>query len=143
MESIEPVVTEIVEESGPSSFVLFLIFVPTFLVAYLVPLLATLYSKNNAKKWIFYWLSLLAANYLLRPLLNLILSPYIAAFLFMVVAILLVYFSSNEKVLFIWFSHTYGWRLATWLSQWEPNSGITWSKKVSECLDNTIWLNDP
>jgi hypothetical protein len=98
MENVENVVTETVAESGPNSFILFLIFVPTFIVAYLVPLLATIYSKNNAKKWIFYWLSLLAANYLLRPVLNFVFSPYSAAFLFLVIAALLVYVSSNEKV---------------------------------------------
>jgi len=99
MENTEPVATETVVEGGPSSILLFLIFVPTFIFAYLVPFLATLYSKHNAKKWIFYWLSLLVANYLLRPLLNFIFSPYSAAFLFLVVAILLVCISSNEKVL--------------------------------------------
>ena len=98
MENIEPVVIEATEEGGPNRFLLFLIFIPIFIVAYLIPFLATLYSKTNAKKWIFYWLSLLAANILLRPLLNLICSPYIASFLFLVVAAILVYISSNEKV---------------------------------------------
>jgi hypothetical protein len=98
MESVEAVTTETVSDAGPNNFVLFLIFVPTFIIAYLVPLLATIYSKNNSKKWIFYWLSLLAANYLLRPVLNFVFTPYSAAFLFMVIASLLVYVSSNEKV---------------------------------------------
>lgn len=110
MENVEPVVTETVADAGPNSFVLFLIFVPTFIVAYLVPLLATIYSKNNAKKWIFYWLSLLAANYLLRPVLNFVFSAYSAAFLFMVIAVLLVYVSSNEKVRLVWYSLTFSWK---------------------------------
>ncbi len=82
-------------ESGPNGFLLFLIFVPTLLVAYLIPLLATIYSKNNSKKWIFYWLALILTQVVLRPVFNFILGAYGGAFLFLVAAAGLVYTSSN------------------------------------------------
>lgn len=77
---------------------LFLIFVPTFVVAYLVPFLATIYSKSNAKKWIFYWVSIILANLLLRPILNFIFGAYAGALLFLVAAVGLIYASNNERV---------------------------------------------
>ena len=99
MESPAPeVVNEQVTESGPSSFLLFLIFIPTFVIAYLIPFLATIYSRSNAKKWIFYWLSLILANLILRPILNFCFGAYFGAILFLVTAAALIYLSNNERV---------------------------------------------
>ena len=82
-------------EKGPSAIVLFLLFVPTFLVAYLIPFLATVYSKVSARKWIFYWIALIAAELVLRPVLTFIFGAYGGSFLFLVVAAALVYLSNN------------------------------------------------
>lgn len=86
-------------ESGPNSFLLFLIFLPTFLVAYLIPFLATLYSKTNARKWIFYWVAIIVVSLVLRPVLNFVLGAYGGAFMFLVLAGVLLYTCSNEKVM--------------------------------------------
>lgn len=95
----ETAAVEQASESGPNSFVLFLIFVPTFLIAYLIPFLATIYSKSNAKKWIFYWVSILLASFILRPILTFCFGAYGGAFLFLVAAAGLIFVSSNEKVI--------------------------------------------
>lgn len=97
-EVVTPVVEEVVAEvaeSGPNVFLLFLIFIPTFLVAYLIPLIATIYSKNNAKKWIFYWLALILSQLILYPILTFILGAYAGAFLFLIVCAGLLYVCSN------------------------------------------------
>jgi type II secretory pathway component PulF len=93
-----PPASEEVVESGPSVILLFLIFIPTFLVAYVIPFLATIYSRHNAKKWIFYWIAIILASLVLRPLLTFIFGAYGGAFLFLVTAAGLLYVSSNEKV---------------------------------------------
>lgn len=97
-EVVVTVSEEVQVDNGPNSFLLFLIFLPTFVVAYLIPLLATLYSKINARKWIFYWLGILLTSWLLRPVLNFVLGAYGGAFMFLVVAAVLLYTCSNEKV---------------------------------------------
>ena len=91
----EPVIAEQASADGPSSFVLFLIFLPTFLVAYLIPFIATVYSRSNAKKWIFYWVSILLASFILRPVLTFCFGAYGGAFLFLVTAAGLLFVSSN------------------------------------------------
>lgn len=82
-------------DSEPSSFILFLIFLPTLLVAYVIPFLATIYSRNNAKKWIFYWISIFLASIVLRPILTFCFGAYGGAFLFLVTAAGLIFVSSN------------------------------------------------
>lgn len=94
-EVVTPEVVAEALESGPNGFLLFLIFVPTFLVAYLIPFLATIYSKNNAKKWIFYWVTLILTQVVLRPVFNFILGPYGGAFMVLVIAAGLLYVCSN------------------------------------------------
>lgn len=93
------IVEEVAVKSEPSSFLLFLIFIPTFLIAYVLPLLATIYSKENARKWIFYWIMILIANLILKPTLKFIFGAYGGSFLFLVACISLLYISSNEKVI--------------------------------------------
>lgn len=93
------VVVEDTQDGGPSVIILFLLFVPTFVVAYLIPFLATVYSKVSARKWIFYWIALIAAELILRPVLTFIFGAYGGSFLFLVVSAALVYLSNNERVL--------------------------------------------
>lgn len=118
-------VSEEAVESGPNSFILFLIFLPTFLIAYLIPFLATLYSKNNARKWIFYWIAIILASLVLRPVLNFILGAYGGAFMFLVVAAVLLYTSNNEKVIKCLCSLIFWWMPATFCLTSLNNNGKT------------------
>jgi len=77
---------------------LFLIFIPTFIIAYAIPFLATIYSKTNARKWIFYWVSLFLANLIVKPILCFLFGPNGGSVLFLVTATVLVWISSNKRV---------------------------------------------
>lgn len=114
MENIEPAfmetvaLTELADDVQTNSLVLLLIFVPTIAIAYVVPMLATFLSKNNTKKWIFYWLGLLAASYLLIPILNAKFNAYSAAFLFLIFGGWLLIISNNERVC-VWLYRVVFW----------------------------------
>lgn len=92
------VVVEEVESNESSGVLLFLLFIPTFALVYLVPFLATIYARQNARKWIAYWIIVLILNYLLRPVLAYIFGAAAGAFLFLVLALAVLYLSNNEKV---------------------------------------------
>jgi hypothetical protein len=93
--------------------VLFIFFVLTLALHYLLPLLGTLYAETHPRKWIAYWIILLPLNYLLRPLLALVLGPTVAAFLHLVLGLVLLYLSSSEKVIRIALRQTSSWRAET------------------------------
>jgi hypothetical protein len=99
MEGSSEDVVEMQPEEG-FSFIVFLLFVPTVLIVYIIPFIATIYAKKNAKKWIGYWIFVLALNYLIKPVLCYIFSEKTSSFLFLVLAVAVLYMSSNEKVNF-------------------------------------------
>jgi len=86
------------QASAGGNIVLFILFVPTLLIVYIIPFLATIYAKNNAKKWIGYWIFVLALNYIIKPILSYIFGDQASSFLFLVLAATVLYISNNEKV---------------------------------------------
>jgi len=94
MTSVENVV-----EDNPTSddniFVLALLFLPTLLIVYIIPLLGTIYSKTSARKWISYWVSVLLLNNIVKPILNYAFGSSSGTFIFLVLAGILLYTSNN------------------------------------------------
>ena len=94
----ETVTAEQTDSGEGSFFILFLLFVPTLVFLYVLPLIATIYSKVSDKRWAVYWLLLLVVNYPVKPMFTWIIGVNAGTFLYLVTGLALVYLISNEKV---------------------------------------------
>jgi hypothetical protein len=92
------IVEEEVKATG-NPFILFILFLLTFVLLYLLPFIGTLYAEKVPKKWIAYWLILLPLTYVLKPILCFCFGPTGSAFLHLVIGAGLLFVSSQEKVI--------------------------------------------
>lgn len=58
----QPLIIESVKDSSGNPFVLFILSILILALHYVIPLIGTIYSQNETRKWITYWITLLIIN---------------------------------------------------------------------------------
>lgn len=105
------IVEEVKSDGNP--FILFIFFLLTLAIHYLIPLLGTIYAEKQSKKWIAYWIILLPLNYILKPIISFCFGVTGAAFLHLVIGVGLLYVCNQEKVMIFLFRQICLWKLET------------------------------